>query len=94
MIVEHWTDDECTSVFPKGNFEYFRHTFVGTPVKCCEIEGDSWEDCMQKYHEHQGWEPYVPFDEDPAVIKMREERDHEDLLCDGHARVSPPDSGV
>ncbi len=26
-------------------------------VKCCEIEGSDWFDCLRKYHEHMGWEP-------------------------------------
>jgi hypothetical protein len=60
MTVEHWTDDGSTQVFPKGEFR--PELFEGTPTKCCEIEGDSWEDCMSKYHEHMGWEPYIPMD--------------------------------
>ena len=23
-------------------------------------EADSWEEAMNKYHEHMGWEPYKP----------------------------------
>jgi hypothetical protein len=30
------------------------------------IEADSWEDAMQRYHELQGWKPYVPMGEDSA----------------------------
>ena len=25
------------------------------------IEGEDWNDCMTKYHEFMGWEPYKPF---------------------------------
>jgi hypothetical protein len=59
MIVEHWNDDESTRIFPKGSFNV--NLFKGTPVKCCEIVGESWEDCNRLFHEHMGWEPYVPF---------------------------------
>lgn len=72
MVVEHWNDDEGTMVFEKGGFQPY--LFSGTPVKCCEIEGDSWEDCMRKYHEHQGWEPYVPFVFDEDRIKQEEQK--------------------
>ena len=67
MVIEHWYDDESTSVFPKGdqrNLDLQKELAVGTPVKCCEIEGETWEECMTKYHEHMGWEPYVPMDEE------------------------------
>ena len=36
----------------------------GPAILCCEIDGKDWEDCMAKYHEHMGWEPYVPMDVD------------------------------
>jgi hypothetical protein len=62
MIIEHWMDDNSNTAFIKGNYQ--EYLFTGTPVKCCEIEGDSWEDCMKKYHEHMEWEPYIPMDED------------------------------
>jgi hypothetical protein len=25
---------------------------------CCVIEADTYEEAMQKYHEHMGWEAY------------------------------------
>jgi hypothetical protein len=58
MIVEHWTDDGSTQVFPAG--EFCAELFDGAPVKCCEITGESWEDCMRQYHEHMRWARYVP----------------------------------
>jgi len=61
MIVQHWIDDESQAVFPKKAYEQHMRFFVGKARLCCEIEGDSWEDCMRQYHEHRGWEPYVPF---------------------------------
>lgn len=63
MIIEHWYDDVSTGCFIKGdqrNMEVMMKVAVGPMVKCCEIEGESWEDCMAKYHDHMGWEPYVP----------------------------------
>jgi hypothetical protein len=60
VIIEHWYDDESTHATIKGTVQDW--LFVGQPLKCCEIEGDSWEDCMKKYHEHMEWEPYVPMD--------------------------------
>jgi len=26
-----------------------------------ELSGKDWDDCMTKYHEYMGWEPYKPF---------------------------------
>ena len=26
-----------------------------------KIKGTDWNDCMKKYHELMGWEPYKPF---------------------------------
>jgi len=26
------------------------------------VDADSWEEAMTKYHDHMGWEPYVPMD--------------------------------
>jgi hypothetical protein len=48
------------------------------------VEADSWEDACTKYHEYQGWEPYVP---------MRYDDEH---LSSDHARpeaAGPGSSG-
>jgi hypothetical protein len=29
---------------------------------CCTIEAATWEEAMQNYHAHMGWEPYKPMD--------------------------------
>lgn len=55
-------------------FEHYRHTdgsFTFKPedtklivedgesaLLCCKIEASSWNEAMQKYHIHMGWEPY------------------------------------
>lgn len=57
MIIEHWREDNCETAIVKGSNGYF---FDATPTKCCEIEGTDWNDCMRKYYEHMGWEPYKP----------------------------------
>lgn len=65
MTVVHYETAESTFCFIKGEkqCERFAETSDinnGPAIKCCEIEGESWEDCMVKYHEHMGWTPYVP----------------------------------
>lgn len=74
MICQHWTEDEnytgpeedrvsggdCISTT-----EYFSDPknawqLIGLKL-CCTIEGETWEDVMTKYHEHMGWEPYIPY---------------------------------
>jgi hypothetical protein len=62
MILEHWYDEQdgSTTVFLKENRDNHLRLLHEGSWKCCEIEGEDWEDCMRKYHEHMGWEPYVP----------------------------------
>lgn len=32
----------------------------GPPEIIWMVEAESWEDACRRYHEFQGWEPYVP----------------------------------
>ena len=69
MICEHWTEDGTDNPDMIGGdtvmeSEAFKRpdlawSLVGLKY-CCTIEGETWEDVMTKYHEHMGWEPYVP----------------------------------
>jgi hypothetical protein len=67
VIVEHWIDDESSTVFEQGALEHQPQLLAGSPRKCCEITGESWNECMAKYNEHMGWEPYVPMDLDEVA---------------------------
>lgn len=68
MTMEHWTSSITDSVFPKdaklgdGITSHVEFLLAEEPDarKCCEISGNDFDDCMEQYHEHMGWEPYVP----------------------------------
>lgn len=69
MTIVHYTTEHSTFCCIKGNALSERVIAIseideGPAIKCCEIDGDDWEDCMAKYHEHMEWEPYVPMDDD------------------------------
>jgi hypothetical protein len=64
MKIEHWTYAGEHLCFRVEDVTTFQFLAVDPAVKCCEIEGEDWVDCMQKYHEHMGWAPYVPMSED------------------------------
>lgn len=58
-VAEHWYSDSESTLIPADESDG-----PGTDGLsfCCRIEGESWEDCMRKYHEHMGWEPYRPME--------------------------------
>jgi hypothetical protein len=64
MISVHYETDTGCGLVPKENLEkalaIARDMDDGEPVICCEIEGEHWFDCLRKYHEHMGWEPWKP----------------------------------
>lgn len=66
MKVEHWQNDveNTETVVPQDYDAKMKVLLCGKDAKlCCVIEADSWADAMTKYHEHQGWGPYVPIEE-------------------------------
>jgi hypothetical protein len=62
VIAEHWTNRDGTehTLGPAHLIGWGASLVSETTVKCCEIEGDSWEDCLRKFHDHLGWEPWKP----------------------------------
>lgn len=60
MIVEVYSDDTVTL---KGNPQIDLLLDEGAYL-LCEIEGDTWEDCMQKHYDMKGWGRYKPFSEE------------------------------
>jgi hypothetical protein len=66
MKAEHWTSEDGTdhTLIRAGMSVRERATHIpDMPVKCCEIAGDSWEDCLRAYHRHMGWEEWEPVNE-------------------------------
>ena len=65
MIYTAWGQDGQANTFHPGT-ERPRFSDGRFQDDCEEliwtIEADTWEEAMTKYHELQGWEPYVPFD--------------------------------
>jgi len=64
MKFEHWRDKDDGDSFFDAENDSARRVLLPTAVKCCEIEAPTWEAAMTAYHEHQGWEPYVPMSEE------------------------------
>lgn len=66
MICAYYeSDDHTEGCFSPLESFISRPTLIndtnGKPMsKLFEIEGNDWEDCMTKYHEHMGWETYKP----------------------------------
>ena len=63
MTVVHYETANSTFCLIKGD-KVVTDVDDSPAILCCEIDGDSWEDCMVKYHEHMNWEPYIPMDDD------------------------------
>jgi len=66
MKFEHWQNEteNTETVVPADYDPAMKVLICGEGAKlCCVIEADSWNEAMTKYHEHQGWGPYVPFEE-------------------------------
>lgn len=58
---EHWTDEDGTEHTLAEPASLTRQIAAGGKARlCCTIEGESWEDCLRRYHEHMGWEPWEP----------------------------------
>ena len=51
VIPDTFAEDQKRRMLDEGEHKLL-HTIVGK----------DWNDCMTKYHELMGWEPYVPFD--------------------------------
>ena len=69
MTIEHWETEHSTFCTVKGVPESERVRQMseldeGPATKCCEIEGETWDECMTKYHEHMEWKPYVPMSDE------------------------------
>lgn len=67
LHMEHWQDDVSDSLFETKNRKQQLRLMVGSASKCCDIEGKDFRDCMTKYHQHMGWEPYVPVEGDDEM---------------------------
>ena len=69
MICAYYESEDGTeaSFAPAESYEtqpWLTKDVEGRPMKkLFEIEGADWTECCIKYHEHMGWEPYIPFDE-------------------------------
>jgi hypothetical protein len=67
-VYEHWTD-EVSSVFfgvdyPDDRLQHLTLS-VGAPTYCCTITAHDFDEALAQYHEHQGWKPYRPMDDQP-----------------------------
>lgn len=61
MKAEHYDNSTLIGVDENGNHP--QKDFLTEDGKlCCVIEGESWDAVMIKYHEHMGWEPYIPME--------------------------------
>lgn len=60
MIFEHWNHTDGSFTFqPQGTKLIIEDG--ESVLLCCKIEANSWEEAMQMYHIHMGWEPYIAF---------------------------------
>ena len=59
MIIEIYTSEKWESITAvvEGDTEILEDD----AALLKKIEGADWNDCMAKYHEFMGWEPYKPF---------------------------------
>jgi uncharacterized glyoxalase superfamily protein PhnB len=58
MIVEVYSDG---TVVVQGNNQLDKILDSGATL-LYTIEGEDWDDCIQKYYDKNGWGTYVPFD--------------------------------
>ena len=63
MVIEIWQSDWDTTVCIQGE-EYPSTLWLYNAALVEKIEGEDWNDCMNKYHQLMQWEPYVPFNKD------------------------------
>lgn len=61
MLYEIWKSSSSSTFIPSDHNQKDillepDAEFIGN------IEADSWEEAMTKYHEFMGWEPYKPMD--------------------------------
>lgn len=67
MMYEHWTGGDVGSTFIPADHEQKDFLTRGS-VKAWEVEANSWDEAMALYHEHMGWEPYVPWDSQDEAL--------------------------
>ncbi len=60
VIYEHWLEEDSSTVIPEGSPN--KRLLAESARLCCTIEAATWEEAMQNYHAHMGWEPYKPMD--------------------------------
>ena len=60
MILEIYEDSEGLTAIDSKHEQ--KHLILEQDSKLiATFEGESWNECMTKYHEYMGWEPYKPF---------------------------------
>ena len=55
MTAEHWRNEDGTEhalVPSTASWADRKAMLAGTPIKCCEIEGETWEQCVAWYKEY------------------------------------------
>lgn len=59
MKVEVWEDVDSISVFESGDPN--KELLLGDEPKLLySVEGEDWNDCVQKVYDKQGWGTYKP----------------------------------
>lgn len=58
MIFEHWVHTDGSFTFQPQGIKLIIEDGENADL-CCRIEAISWNDAMQKYHTHMGWNPYI-----------------------------------
>ncbi len=77
MRHEAWSDG---SFFPVINRSAFEQVEAESAL-LWTVDAASWHEAMIRYHEWQGWKPYVPMDDDPITYTSAEETEAARLLA-------------
>lgn len=74
---EAWSDGSFFPVINRSAIEQVEaeSTLLWT------VDAASWHEAMTRYHEWQGWKPYVPMDDDPITYTSTEEAEAARLLA-------------
>jgi hypothetical protein len=62
---EAWQDAEGVVFLPDDEKKerQLAIALVGKREFVWSVEADSWDEAMTAWHEHQGWQPYVPMED-------------------------------
>ena len=64
MKYEEWANDEGCVLLPDDEKKerQLAIALVGPAELVWSVKAESWEQACTAWHEHKGWEPYVPMD--------------------------------